>query len=216
MPSEIHADSGLGSNPRRSQAQILSDLKEGHDRFLRGHSIHPHANQDHLEELESGQHPEVAILSCSDSRVPVELLFDSGFGDIFVIRNAGNACTPATVASFEYAVKALKVRLLLVMGHENCGAVSTACGARQGLTPNLLELVSEIRDGLVELGVTDDVILACHLHPRITAQCLLQESALLRESVSSGAVQLHTACYVLNGGTIDWQGQVHVGPHPAS
>jgi carbonic anhydrase len=210
MLSELPTDSDEALPPLRSHAEILSDLKDGHARFLSGHSIHPHANQDHLEELESGQHPEVAILSCSDSRVPVELLFDSGFGDIFVIRNAGNACTPATVASFEYAVKALKVRLLLVMGHENCGAVSTACGARQGLTPNLLELVSDIRDGLVELGVTDDVMRACHVHPRITAQCLLKESVLLRESVSSGAVQLHTACYVLDGGTIEWQGELQV------
>lgn len=214
MLSELHSEPDSASPPIRSHELILSDLKAGHGRFLTGHSIHPHANQDHLEELESGQHPEVAILSCSDSRVPVELLFDSGFGDMFVIRNAGNACTPATVASFEYAVVALKVRLLLVMGHENCGAVSTACGARQGLTPNLLELVSDIRDGLVENGVTEDVVRACHMHPRITAQCLLKESALLRDSVRSGAVQLHTACYVLDGGTIDWQGALQVEPDP--
>jgi len=208
MLSELPATPEDGSSPTRSHDEILNDLKAGHARFLSGHSIHPHANQDHLEELESGQHPEVAILSCSDSRVPVELLFDSGFGDMFVVRNAGNACTPATVASLEYAVKALNVRLLLVMGHENCGAVSTACGARQGLTPNLLELVSDIRDGLIANGVQDDVARACHIHPRITAQELLKESTLLRESVGAGWVQLHSACYVLDGGTIDWQGPV--------
>jgi hypothetical protein len=62
----------------------------------------------------------------------------------------------------------------------------------------------------MELGVTDDVMRACHVHPRITAECLLKESTLLRESVSSGAVQLHTACYVLDGGTIEWQGELQV------
>jgi carbonic anhydrase len=191
-----------------SHDEILYRLKAGHDRFLAGQSIHPHANRDHLRELEFAQHPEVAILSCSDSRVPVELLFDTGFGDIFVVRNAGNACTPDTVASLEYAVAALNVKLLLVMGHEQCGAVSTACGDRQGLTPSLLELTREIRTGLLKHDKSLAVREACHIHPKITGNALLVASSLLQARVKSGEVQLHTACYVLDGGTIEWQGEI--------
>lgn len=191
-----------------SHNDILNALKEGHARFLSGHSIHPHANQAHLEELESGQHPEVAILSCSDSRVPVELLFDSGFGDMFVVRNAGNACTPGSIASLEYGVKALKVKLVLVLGHEQCGAVTTACSPLHDLTPSLLELVGDIREALQDEGLTGDVNRAFHVHPKITARTLLRTSELLRNSVLDGSVQLHTGCYVLDGGTIDWHGPI--------
>jgi len=208
MLSEPQAETASIPLHLRTPSQILEALKAGHDRFLSGHSIHPHANQDHLKELEEGQHPAVAILSCSDSRVPVELLFDSGFGDIFVVRNAGNACTAASAASLEYAVKELHVKLLLVMGHENCGAVTAACGARQGLTPNLLELVGEIRDGLDAHGIGNEVAIACRRHPRITAEALLSNSALLQQSVASSTVELHSACYTLDGGRIEWQGRV--------
>jgi len=197
-----------GASSSQSLDEILNKLKAGHDRFLSGHSIHPHANRDHLRELEIGQHPEVAILSCSDSRVPVELLFDAGFGDVFVVRNAGNTCTTTTVASLEYAVAALNVRLLLILGHEQCGAVSTACGDRQGLTPSLLELVSDIRIGLLKHHKRLEAKEACHIHPRITGEALLEASKLLQGRVDSGDIQLHTACYVLDGGTIEWQGKV--------
>ena len=108
----------------------LQQLDAGHQRFLSGHSEHPHATGERLRNLVEGQHPFAAILSCADSRVPVELLFDAGFGDLFVVRNAGNTCTSATIASLEYAIQALDISLVLVMGHEGCGAVTAACAAR--------------------------------------------------------------------------------------
>ena len=185
---------------------VLNKLKEGHSRFLSGHSIHPHANQSYLHELAYAQHPEVAILSCSDSRVPVELLFDSGFGDIFAVRNAGNACTPASIASLEYAVLELGVKLIIILGHERCGAISAACAHNPNLTPNLHELIEQIRNGLEQHQCADDADAACHQHPKITAGLILENSITLRKAISKHSIQIHTGCYILNGGTIDWQG----------
>lgn len=108
-------------------AEVIQALQEGNERFRQARSIHPHASQARLHELEAGQTPQAAVLTCSDSRVAVELLFDSGFGDLFVIRNAGNASTPGSLASVEYAVEALNVPVVVVMSHAGCGAVGAAC-----------------------------------------------------------------------------------------
>lgn len=112
--------------PAGEPAAVLRWLQEGHERFLEGHSLHPHSTRERMRAVVEGQHPLAAVLGCADSRVPVELLFDSGFGDLFVVRNAGTMSTTAAIASLEYAVGHLDVSLVVVLGHEACGAVSAA------------------------------------------------------------------------------------------
>jgi carbonic anhydrase len=129
--------------------EALSELKAGHDRFTHGISKHPHSSHQRLNHLASGQNPMAMVLSCSDSRVPIELLFDVGFGDLFVIRNAGNACTEGSLASIEYGLEGLNIGLLVVMGHEGCGAVKAACSDHMSLSPSLRQLVLHIRQELV-------------------------------------------------------------------
>jgi len=110
----------------------LARLREGNERFVAGKSRHPHAETAWRKDLEQTQRPFATVLSCSDSRVPPELLFDQGFGDLFVIRVAGHVIDPSTLGSLQYALVHLKTPLFLVLGHERCGAVTAAVQALLG------------------------------------------------------------------------------------
>jgi len=186
----------------------LQHLDAGHQRFLNGQSQHPHATNERLKHLVQGQHPVAAILSCADSRVPVELLFDAGFGDLFVVRNAGNACTSATIASLEYGIQALDVPLVLVMGHEGCGAVTAACQPHGTLTPELHALVSCIRQGLDEATFNGDLPAAFRQNPIQSARHLVRGSALIRQRIASGQLLVEAAYYKLRRGQIEWLGAI--------
>ena len=106
--------------------RVLQELMAGNRRFVSGKSEHPHMTEEWLKRLTQGQQPVATILSCSDSRVPLELLFDVGFGDLFVIRVAGNVVTRYGIGSMEYAQHHLRTPLYIVLGHEGCGAVTAA------------------------------------------------------------------------------------------
>ena len=105
------------------QEYVLDFLLEGNERFAADEPLHPDQTLERLRDLNRGQHPVAAIVSCSDSRVPPELIFDQGLGDLFVIRNAGNIVSDYEIGSVEYAVEVLGVPLVIVMGHTNCGAI---------------------------------------------------------------------------------------------
>jgi carbonic anhydrase len=107
-------------------AQALRVLLEGNARFAAGKPQHPNQDTARRAALKSGQHPLAAILSCSDSRVPPTVVFDQGLGDLFVVRVAGNTADDLGLASIDYAVKQLGTRLIVVLGHDNCGAVMAA------------------------------------------------------------------------------------------
>lgn len=104
----------------------MQRLKDGNYRFSSLKMKHPHTDKKRLEKLIYGQHPFAVVVACSDSRVPPELIFDQGFGDLFVIRNAGNVIDEDVMGSIEYAVFHLGVNLVVVMGHESCGVIGAA------------------------------------------------------------------------------------------
>lgn len=126
----------------------LSRMLAGNRRFAEGHSEHPWQDMQTRESLIDRQNPDAAVLSCSDSRVPPEIIFDAGLGDLFTIRTAGQIIDDAVLASLEYAVDHLHVSLLMVMGHEGCGAV--ALGAEQ-----LDALGAEQLDALIADSTSD-------------------------------------------------------------
>jgi carbonic anhydrase len=105
----LHSDAEPEPTPQQIAAcvmnpipmDVLQELRSGHERFLSGFSRHPHSSRERMLEVEGAQHPIAAVLGCADSRVPVELLFDTGFGDLFVVRNAGTMSTTAAIASLE-------------------------------------------------------------------------------------------------------------------
>ncbi|MGJ5813574.1 carbonic anhydrase [Paludibaculum fermentans] len=107
-------------------AKALAMLVDGNDRYAAHRETHPDASLERRAELTKGQHPYAVVLGCADSRVPPELIFDAGLGDLFVIREAGNVVDDVVLGSVEYAVEHLGVKLVMVLGHEKCGAVTAA------------------------------------------------------------------------------------------
>lgn len=135
------ANSSARADDRTPQA-VLQQLLDGNDRFVQGKALRPHQDRDRLSSLTQGQAPKAVVLACSDSRVPVELLFDQGFGDVFVIRTAGEIVDMSVLASLEFAVEGLGVSLVVVLGHESCGAVKAASeGMSQGAVPESFQRV---------------------------------------------------------------------------
>src|SRR5436305_9248189 len=131
-----------------SADQSLSRLLAGNARFVAHKERHPDESSARRRELVSGQHPFAVILGCADSRVAPELLFDEGLGDLFVIRVAGNIADDAVLGSIEYAVEHLGSKLIVVLGHESCGAVSAAV-ASESASGHLSSLVTAIRPSVL-------------------------------------------------------------------
>jgi carbonic anhydrase len=148
-----------GSRPRgvarpTDAAAALAQLKQGNARFVSGKLRHAHQAAAWRKHLTAGQHPFATILACSDSRVPPELVFDQGFGDLFVIRVAGNIVSLDVLGSLQYATQHLQTPLIVVMGHESCGAVTAAVDALagRGTEPRFIAaLLAAIEPGLKDL-----------------------------------------------------------------
>jgi carbonic anhydrase len=146
------------SPPRFTSAEALERLRAGNARFVEGEARFPTVQKEVLAALAKGQRPYATILGCSDSRVPPELLFDAGFGELFIVRLAGNVLSPEVTGTLQYAGTHLKTPLFLVLGHEGCGAVQAALevkfrGARErsrieALLQNILPGLDGIDPGL--------------------------------------------------------------------
>ena len=115
-----------------SESHLLDKLKLGNKHFAAGHSVHPHETFYRIRELKKGQNPFVVVVSCSDSRISPELVFDQGLGDVFSIRTAGNIIGNYELGSIEYAVEHLHCKLIVVLGHENCGVIQAYASAAKG------------------------------------------------------------------------------------
>ena len=112
-------------------SEAIKRLKRGNKRFMTEQAQHPHANLNRVHQLSHSQKPFVATLSCSDSRVSPEIIFDQGLGDIFEVKNAGNILDKASIGSLEYAVSHLGVNLIVIMGHDDCGAVKASMNKKK-------------------------------------------------------------------------------------
>jgi carbonic anhydrase len=153
VPEALWAERADEAAPQDAAA-ARQRLLEGNKRFAAGESVHGHASKDWRKRLAAGQKPFATILGCGDSRVPIELIFDQGFGDLFVIRIAGNVISADVVGSLQYAEHHLHVPLLVVMGHEGCGAVTAALDAKfkRAREPERIEaLVRMIEPGLKDI-----------------------------------------------------------------
>ncbi|MEB3339506.1 carbonic anhydrase [Okeania sp.] len=131
-------------SPEMSPDEILEVLMAGNQRFVQNKLTNPNVSMARVTEVADGQNPFVTILSCADSRVPVEILFDRGFGDLFVVREAGNIATPEEIGSIEYGTFVLGSKVLMVLGHENCGAVQAAM-AEKPLPGQIGSIVAAIK-----------------------------------------------------------------------
>jgi carbonic anhydrase len=128
---------------KTSADQIWANLAQGNERFVNGKMLsHNYVSQRHA--LVGNQQPKVSVLSCSDSRVPPEILFDQGLGDLFVVRSAGNSADPLGTGSLEYAVEHLGSVVIVVLGHQSCGAVKAACSGEKMPSSNLEAVVEPV------------------------------------------------------------------------
>lgn len=215
VPSDPTAPPGKSVSTKRP-AQVLEQLQQGHQRFLEGHSLHPHSTRERLRSVVAGQHPQAAVLGCADSRVPVELLFDAGFGDLFVVRNAGTMSTTAAIASIDYAVGHLGVPLVVVLGHESCGAIAAALHPEMPLTPSLAQVVGQLRMELLQDGAQHALEDCCRRHTLISATNLVCSSVLLTDRLRAGLLEVVAGYYDLHRCAIDWLGPVRPVSYPVA
>ncbi len=185
-----------------SSAEALDRLKEGNARFVKDSLQHSKQDSERRGQLTKGQHPFAIILSCADSRVIPEITFDTGLGELFIIRVAGNVANTSSIASIEYAVANLDVKLIAVMGHESCGAVTAAInGVDAG--PNLNHLISMIEPAVAqsEESSVNEVVKE---NARLNARLLVDKSDIIKGAVKEKDVKIVTAYYNLESGIVDF------------
>lgn len=181
----------------------LQKLMQGNQRFIDHKPQYPDQSALRLQEVAQAQHPFATILSCADSRVPAEIVFDQGIGDIFDVRIAGNIATPEAIGSIEYAVVLLGSPLLMVMGHERCGAV-TAAVQNQSLLGDIGTFVKAIKPAVkkVESQPGDAVENAVVANVQYQIE-RLKRSQLLTEQVESGKLKIVGGRYDLDTGRVN-------------
>ncbi len=186
-----------------SADQSLRILQEGNERYVAARLSHPNQNAARRTEVAAGQHPIAAVLSCADSRVPPELIFDRGLGDLFVVRVAGNIADDAILGSLEYAAEHLHVPLIVVLGHQKCGAVSAAVAGGRTKT-HIDSLIDAINPAVAAVkgksgDVLDNAVRANVL--RVTEQ-LKSDPSILAGEVREGKLKIVGGVYSLETGKI--------------
>ena len=141
------------TSPAYTCDEALARLVAGNERFVRGEARFPTVQKEILAALAKAQRPYATVLGCSDSRVPPELIFDAGFGELFIVRVAGNVISPEVMGTLQYAGVHLRTPLFVVLGHENCGAINAALAARRGAQEpaRIAVLLDSILQGLRDL-----------------------------------------------------------------
>jgi carbonic anhydrase len=198
------ADPAHSDQPSVAPADAISKLKEGNERYTSGNLQHPGQTTERRTELSKSQHPFAVIVSCSDSRVPPEIVFDQGLGDLFIFRVAGNVVDDHGLGSIEYAVDHLNVRLIVVLGHQSCGAVQAAKEtiAAKGKAPGHIEsLVTAIKPA-VEATAKDDLDATIKANVKNVVDALRSSKPILKAKVDSGEIQVIGGYYSLDTGAV--------------
>ncbi len=195
------------TSPRSDPSAAWAALAGGNERFVRGEPAHPSQSIDHREQLVSGQNPIATLFGCADSRVAAELIFDQGLGDMFVVRTAGHVIDAAVMGSIEYGIAILDVPLIVVLGHDSCGAVNaTVAALESGRTPGgyVRDIVVQVTPSVVEAQraglTTADEFEAFHV--RTTAELLVERSRLVADRIEAGGLAVVGATYRLSDGRI--------------
>ena len=188
---------------------VLKNLMDGNKRYMEGKLSNPNVAK-RIEATTSGQYPKAVILSCIDSRVPVEQVFDQGVGDIFVGRVAGNIENKDQLGSMEYATKVAGAKLVMILGHESCGAVKGACDhVEMGNITHLLENINPAVDAVTD--VPEDqrnsknkefVAKVVEENVRMTLKDIREQSEILREMEKTGEIMIVGAVYSLHDGAV--------------
>ena len=185
--------------------EALAELIAGNARYVNERSIHPRVDMGRVAETAPHQTPFAAVVGCSDSRVPVELLFDQGIGDIFVIRTAGNNVNSEMVmGSVDYAIEHLGVKLLLVLGHGSCGGVTGAISEGEEEHGNIGHLLGTIRKDVSDyVGKADCLEAAIHHHAQVQVERIMAYPHMA-EKIANGELLVKKAYYDVNTGKVSY------------
>lgn len=196
----------------RTPAMAWQEMVRGNERFVSGHPAHPRQDVERREQLAERQAPHAALFGCSDSRLAAEIIFDKGIGDLFVVRNAGQVMSDSVFGSLEYAVEVLNVPLIVVLGHDACGAVAAAIDETgptpPPLPPHIKKLVDHIVPAVKRVTTGEgrfrhvDAAAAGREHLRDTIAELLQGSELISDAVAAGTLAVVGANYRLREGRV--------------
>jgi carbonic anhydrase len=205
---------------RRTPAEAWAEMVRGNERFVSGAPAHPRQDVERRNELVAEQRPDSALFGCSDSRLAAEIIFDKGLGDLFVVRNAGQIISDSVVGSLEYAVAVLEVPLIVVLGHDNCGAVNGAINMlgpdADPLPPHIASLVTRITPAIRRVAgaagqfspdgslnpVDVDAMAVGREHLRDTIAELVDSSELITQAISEGNLAIVGANYRLGQGLV--------------
>ena len=193
--------------PNTNPVSAWKSLKEGNERFVAGQSQHPSQSVEHRASLANGQKPTVALFGCGDSRVAAELIFDQGLGDMFVVRTAGHVMDSAVLGSLEFAVGALGVSVIVILGHDSCGAVkATLAALDDGALPGgyVRDLVERVAPSIL-LGRREGLTRADEFEARHVVETgtqLLERSSAIAQAVAAGDLAIVGATYHLEDGRV--------------
>jgi len=194
------------SRPGFTGRQVWQRLMEGNMRFVQG-LFQGRNLLDLRRTLAQGQQPEAAVLSCSDSRVPAEIIFDQSLGDLFVVRTAGLVLDPTSIGSLEYAVAHLHVPLLVIKGHEGCGAVTAAVEHPEATEGHMGSIITQIAPAVAQArqggNHGQDLIEATtDLHLKNLEETLIRVSPIIRGALDAGRLEVVVAKYYLHAGQV--------------
>jgi carbonic anhydrase len=198
------ADPAHPDQPIVAPAEAISKLKDGNGRYTSGNLQHPGQTTERRTELAKTQHPFATILSCSDSRVPPEIVFDQGLGDLFIVRVAGNVINDEGLGSIEYSVDHLGARLILVLGHQSCGAVDAAMKtvAAKGKAPGHIQSLVMAIKPVVDSTPKGDLDTTIKANVKHVVDALRSSTPILKGRVDSGDVQVIGGYYSLDTGAV--------------
>jgi carbonic anhydrase len=197
----------MGAMPNTSPITAWKALKEGNERFVAGTPAHPSQSIDHRSALADGQRPTAVVFGCADSRVAAEIIFDQGLGDMFVVRTAGHVIDSAVLGSIEYGVNVLNVPLIVILGHDNCGAVkATLTALDDGVMPGgHIKDVVEMVTPSVLLGRCDGLTRVDEFEARHVVETgaqLIARSSSIASKIAKGELAIVGATYHLADGKI--------------
>jgi len=190
--------------------RAVERLIEGNKRFTEGRPVRPHADSGRRGEVLDGQNPFAVVLTCSDSRVPPEIIFDCGIGDVFVVRVAGNVIDTAVMGSIVYAVTHLDCPLVVVLGHESCGAVTAALADPDNPSeehPSMDAVLDAIRKNVPNALNSADESRRLESAVRENAAAVagqIEADAAVHDRIAGGATSVKAACYSLRTGEVAW------------
>jgi carbonic anhydrase len=209
----------MSTMPNTNPVAAWKALKEGNERFVEGKPEHPSQSIEHRTRLAEAQKPTAVVFGCADSRVAAEIIFDQGLGDMFVVRTAGHVIDSAVLGSIEYAVTVLNVPLIVVLGHDSCGAVKATLSAiDDGAVPGgyVRDLVERVTPSIL-LGRRDGLTRVDEFetrHVNETASQLALRSAAIAERLDEGTVAIAGVTYHLADGRVvlrDYLGDIGEG-----